>query len=225
MDRKESTGTEDADVKFTVTVSLLVIAFAFVGLALVGLMAVDTGDEATEEANRSRVETGYEIGQYIDSIDRPWGALPRRLASGGSDSTWRNGYFVDDFGERSGTSAYSATLAPVKKMDFPYHDVTGKVMASCQSTWLRFSESPNLTGGDIRDGYEVFMLSVRIDGERNRWRATQRWGSKDISLPRDARTILASARKIDVVLPWYGGSAMFSWDLDGSAIAIEKTCD
>ena len=109
-------------------------------------------------------------------------------------------------------------------MEFPYQDVEGTIIVNCNRVSLYFTEAPNLTVGDIEDGYTVFYLSVRVDSNRDVWRATQLWNSKIVALPAAAKAALAGGSTFEVLLPWYSGSARFKWDLTGSSEAISKTC-
>lgn len=139
--------------------------------------------------------------------------------------TWDWINFVNEWGEVSGRGAVSKSVSPDKIMGFPYHDVTARIMVSCKSAWIRFSDSPNLTGGDTESGYDVYYLKVRIDGQDSRWRAIQGWSSKDLDLPSSARNTFARAQTFRIVLPWYDeGSVIFSWDLTGASDMISQTC-
>lgn len=141
-------------------------------------------------------------------------------------SSWSTLTFVDEWGDRTDdVGARSRAVGPVTPMGFPYGDVTAYLMVSCQSAWIRFSESPNLSGGDIQSGYDVYRLPVRIDGRDDRWRATQEWQGNDLNLPSSARSVWAAASSFEILLPWYGESRVrFRWDLTGSSDAIGKTC-
>ena len=105
---------------------------------------------------------------------------PTTTASRAPRSTWSSIRFTNEWGETSGKGAQSEAARPARPMSFPYGGVTGRIMVSCRSIWLRFSEEPNLTGGDIHDGYHEHSLGARIDGNDLRLRVTQDWGSEDI---------------------------------------------
>ncbi|MXW66226.1 MAG: hypothetical protein F4Z72_04320 [Gemmatimonadales bacterium] len=137
--------------------------------------------------------------------------------------------FVDEFGDVTGRGAISAEVEALRPLEFPYHDVMAQIMVDCDRAWIRFSDQPNLTGGDIRDGYEVFSLAVRVDGnDVGRWRVTQDWGSDDVHFSNDAAAIssFASASTVAIALPWYGGrSAAFEWEMDDSSDRIRESCE
>lgn len=137
--------------------------------------------------------------------------------------------FVNEFGERTDRGAVSATVESSRPMSFPYADATARILVDCDSAWMRFSESPNLTGGDIGDGYSIHSVTVRVDGNNaGRWRVRQPWGDKDLYFLDDSRTIaaLSSGSTFDVALPWYGKRpAVFSWSLNRSSEMIRNSCD
>lgn len=138
------------------------------------------------------------------------------------ESAWSSVQLSNEWGEASAQGAQSAAVPPLKRMSFPYGDVTGRVVVDCRSVWLRFSTQPNLTGGDIRDGYHVHSLSARIDGNDMQLTVNQNWGSEDLSIRTSGlQGRLVNGARFEVLLPWYGeGNVQFSWDLLGSAHAI-----
>ena len=142
---------------------------------------------------------------------------------------WSMINFVNEFGERTDRGAVSATVGSIRPMSFPYADATGRIFVDCDSAWMRFSDSPNLTGGDTQSGYSIHSVTVRVDGNNaGRWRVRQPWGDKDLYFLDDSRVIaaLSSGSKLDVALPWYGErSAVFSWSLNRSSEMIRESCD
>ena len=86
-----------------------------------------------------------------------------------AEAQWTGINFVDEFGEGMDRGAVSATVGPSSPMEFPYSDITARIFVNCDHAWMRFSDSPNLTGGDISDGSHSYALPVRIDGERRNW--------------------------------------------------------
>ena len=142
---------------------------------------------------------------------------------------WRNLNFVDEFGEPTGRGAVSETVRSIRPMSFPYTGTDARIFVDCDSTWIRFSEAPNLTGGNIADGYTQYSVSVRVDGEDvGRWRVSQSWGDKDLRFTNgsEASTAISSGSTFAVALRWHGeGSVAFSWPLTGSSEAIAASCD
>ena len=172
------------------------------------LQAVQNSIDAVERARR-------------DSLAAVAAEERRRKAA----SKWQRTYFTNEWGERSGEGTKSEEVRPVERMEFPYHGVKATLFASCQNAWIRFSDSPNLTGGDIRDGYEEYRLRVRIDGRDLTWRATQDWGSKDLDLPSSVRNAWANGTTFEVVTPWFEqGAVRFSWSLVGYSDAYAEAC-
>lgn len=141
---------------------------------------------------------------------------------------WGGISFVDEFGDVSGRGAASAWVGPVRPMSFPYGDVKARIVVDCYDAWVRFSKAPNLTGGNIRNGYTRYSLAVRVDGKAaGRRGATQAWGSEDIRFTPDwdAISALSSGDSFAVAVPWYGqGSVAFVWSLHGSSAAIRDGC-
>ena len=179
------------------------------------LQAAEDSIDALNEAMRDSLAAAEEARQ--DSLE--WEEL--MMALGG----WETTYFVDDWGETTGTGAKSQAVTAVTRMDFPYHDTQATLIVSCRSAWIRFTKGPNLTGGDIEDGYTVYRIRVRIDGKESTWRVSHNWNSEDISLPYSARSAFAGGETFEALLPWYGnGNVRFSWLLHRSSEAIAQTC-
>ena len=143
-------------------------------------------------------------------------------------SDWRMINFVNEFGERTDQGAVTTEVSSRRPMSFPYGDTKARIFVDCDRAWVRFSESPNLTGGDTRDGYTRYSLLVRIDGNDARWQVNQSWGDNDLRFVDSSRAIsaLSGGSTFDLAVPWYGeGSVAFSWSLAGSSDAIRRSCD
>ena len=136
--------------------------------------------------------------------------------------------FVNEFGEQTDQGAVSREARPVRPMSFPYGDTLARIFVNCDRAWVRFTDSPNLTGGDTRDGYDVYSVAVRVDGNDARWRVEQSWGDDDLRFLDPGRAIaaLSGGETFALAIPWYGeGSVAFSWSLAGSSDAIKRSCD
>ena len=142
--------------------------------------------------------------------------------------------FVDAFGDSTGTGAQSAPVRSVLPMRSPYEDTTARIMVNCDRAWLRFSRSPNLTGGSIQSGYTRYYVTVRVDGEdAGLWDVLQLWGGEDLNFVDageieargEAIAALSAGATFAVSLPWYRGSAAFSWSLEGASDLIRASCD
>ena len=137
--------------------------------------------------------------------------------------------FVDEFGDITGRGAVSAAMGSLRPMGFPYHDVTARVFVNCDRAWIRFSDAPNLNGGDIQDGYTRYRAAVRVDGERiGSWLVSQDWNQNDLAFVNDSQAIsaLSSGSTFAISLDWYGeGSVAFEWDLEDSSDRIRESCE
>ena len=143
-------------------------------------------------------------------------------------STWRMINFVNEFGEQTDQGAVSNDVSSLRPMSFPYGDTKARILIDCDRAWVRFSESPNLTGGDINDGYTLYTVSVRVDGNEARWRVNQSWGDNDLRFVDSSQAIsaLSGGSTFTLAVPWYGeGSVAFRWSLAGSSDAIQRSCD
>jgi len=150
----------------------------------------------------------------------------RREVKRRASFTWSTTSFVNEWGERTSSGAQSEQVRPVEPMGFPYSDVEAEILVRCGGgTWIRFTDSPNLTGGITESGHDIYHLSIRLDRQQTRWRVTQYWGDKDLNLPNSARRALMNAKTFEIVLPWYGeGYVRFKWDLTGSSDIISEAC-
>lgn len=151
------------------------------------------------------------------------------LAQSTVSAQWSGINFVDEFGEVTDRGARSATVRAAREMSFPYQDVRATLFVNCNRAWMRFTDTPNLTGGDIRDGYTHHTVRVRVDRrDAVNWRVSQSWGDNDVRFVNGQQSVsaLAAGSTIDIALPWYGErSAVFSWSLTGSSAAIRGSCD
>ena len=141
---------------------------------------------------------------------------------------WDTINFVDEFGDITDLGAISEEVKSIRPMSFPYTDTTARIFVDCDRAWIRFSESPNLTGGDTQDGYDEYSISVRVDGNDSQWRVIQSWGDQDIAFVNDSQAISAwsSGSSFTISLPWYGeGYVAFPWSLNQSSEMISKSCD
>ncbi len=142
--------------------------------------------------------------------------------------TWSTTWFTNQWGERSSNGAMSRSVTADSPMGWPYSNVKAQLFVQCSrsASWIRFTESPNLTAGDAQaGGYDVIRLRVRIDGNDTVWRTTQEWGDDDIRLPSIARSTFARAQTFRINLPWYGqGNVVFTWDLTGASEMISEAC-
>lgn len=151
------------------------------------------------------------------------------LSAAVAEAQWSTLNFVDEFGDVADRGAASVAARPTRPMAFPYGDVTARIFVNCDRAWIRFTEAPNITGGDIQDGYARYFVAVRMDGNAtSRWRVRQSWGDEDLRFENGSQAIsaLASGSTFAVAISWYGqDSVAFSWSLTGSSEAIKASCD
>ena len=142
---------------------------------------------------------------------------------------WSMINFVDEFGDITGRGAISADVGSLRPMAFPYHAVTAQVFVDCNRAWIRFSDAPNLNGGDIQDGYTRYRATVRVDGERiGSWLVSQVWGDNDLAFVNDSQAIsaLSSGSTLAISVDWYGeGAVAFELDLEDSSDRIGESCE
>ena len=166
-------------------------------------------------------------------------------------AAWRTLTFADDFGESAGVGAASGEFIPDTRMGFPYHNVRGRLMTNCQEIWVRFNESPNITGGDTKDGYDTFHLVAKLGEERLNLSAIQTWQDKDVklgatrkrtseageegtifwSVTPTAENLLNRMKETDemhsfrIVFPWYGeGRVTFTFPLLSFRKTLQEAC-
>ncbi len=177
-------------------------------------------------------EWQQELGERRAAIERTRDAGQRAQRTPAPPSTspsdWQMINFVDEFGDRTGQGAMSRDVGPLRPMSFPYGSTTARIFVNCDRAWVRFNESPNLNGGDIRDGYTRYTVAVRVDGNDARWAVNQSWGDDDLRFVDSSRAIaaLSGGSTFDLAVSWFGeGAVAFSWSLAGSSDAIQRSCD
>ena len=142
---------------------------------------------------------------------------------------WSRVNFVDEFGDVTNQGARSTPVGSLRPMSFPYGDIEAQVFVNCDRAWIRFSDTPNLTGGNTRDGYTSYSAAVRVDGnDVGAWVVQQSWGDNDLRFLNNSQAIsvLSSASTFALALNWFGeGSVAFRWSLTGSSDAIRASCD
>ena len=142
---------------------------------------------------------------------------------------WSGVNFVDAFGDVTDQGARSALISPLQPMSFPYGDIKAQIFVNCDRAWIRFSEAPNVVGGNIGDGYTSYSAAVRVNGNNvGTWGVRQSWSDKDLrfSNPSQAISSLSSASTFAIALNWYDeGPVAFRWSLEGSSAAIRASCD
>ena len=147
-------------------------------------------------------------------------------------ASWQVITFTDKWGEPAGKGAVSRWTEPDRRMSFPYGRVRARLMVEgpdwtgeeCDPVFVRFSEAPNLLGGDIRDGYTTHRLRAKWNsGAEFTVKADQNWGGRDlvfsdgkVSVPR-----ITGRETLAVALNWYDqGHVVWQFPLEGAGEAL-----
>ena len=142
-------------------------------------------------------------------------------------ASWTNFTFVDEWGEDANVGAGSAWTAPVAPWRL-YEDLKARLFVDgCDQAWIRFTEVPNLTGGDIGDDYTTYSIKVRINGKEVTEPMIAIGGREDLYwISGDAAVIRgwANEESYAILVPLYGGSTAWKFDMTGAKAAIAKTC-
>lgn len=77
---------------------------------------------------------------------------------------WSMINFVDEFGAITGRGTVSPAVRSVRPRAFPYKGTEATLIVDCDIAWIRFSQSPNLSGRAIGNGYTRHAVAVREDG-------------------------------------------------------------
>ena len=120
-------------------------------------------------------------------------------------------------------------------MAFPYEGVRGalyfrcKIGGSSEAAWIRFTEVPNLVGGEYLGNYAkpttYSKVRYAIDGNEDRITLMHTIDSKDLDFMYAVFAIQAyrSVAELAIEVPWYGsGNAIFRFSLAGASEAIDR---
>ena len=196
-----------------------VVLGVVIGLVLLGLCS-DSSDK--EDAVVSTQSVGGNTPSSSGSIPPPIPAV--------DEDDWSTVRFVDAFGEVTGTGAVSESVGSVRPMGFPYHNTRVQLIVNCDDAWVRFSESPNITGGSFApDGDQLFNVIARVDGQSaGQWQMFGSTGEKDLHFMDDSQAIAAMSRgsTFGLAFEWYSeGMVAFTWSLKGSTKMIRSSCE
>ena len=140
------------------------------------------------------------------------------VAKSGYSQTWTTIDLVDEFGDKTGTTAAISQQAGAD-MAFPYGGITARLMVQCDDVWIRFSDTPNLTSNVSR---------IKVDDAQSyRMGFHHSLGSADLDFNDNLRVIadLMNGGRIRVALDWYQQArSVFGWSLTGSSHAITQSC-
>lgn len=123
--------------------------------------------------------------------------------------------------------AHSPTTEPTKRMSFPYSNVRAWLGVGCNKddewVYVGFSDSPNITDDETKDGYNLIRTRVKWDNAIENVVLTQKWGAKFLHF-QNSNSILQKIIESDsalLELQWHGQqSVFFKFDLKGSLKAI-----
>ena len=128
-------------------------------------------------------------------------------------------------------STHSPRAEPKNEMGFPYSNTTATLSVGFDDgdewVYMSFSNGPNLLNTTIKEGgYNVINTRIKWDdGEVEKAKLTQNWGSKIIHFSNYAAAISAieNSEKMLLELNWYGeGLVHFEFDLVGAAEKINE---
>lgn len=141
---------------------------------------------------------------------------------------WRHWGDTDEMTGKTQQFVMSPKAPPLKKMEFPYHDVTAFMGAGCQDgkewAYFGFSTAPNLNDDETKKGYSLITTRIKWDDRIETVKLTQEWGDKFISFQNDAAAISNAMQhnKVLLELNWHGsGNVHFEIPLHGSTAAIK----
>ncbi len=156
-------------------------------------------------------------------------SIAATLLSGTADAEWKSHSYADEMTGDKSAIAYSDDVGPSRPMGFPYGDLTAYLAFKCDSAgeyvYVAFSESPNISNTETKDGYSTFSTRVKWDDDLETYYFLQTWGSEVIQFSDDQWAIskIQSANKLLLEVKWYGeGSTYWSFPLSGSSEAIAK---
>ena len=161
---------------------------------------------------------------------------------------WRTMDLTDAFGNSSAYAAQSSAATAVFAMRPPYDRVQAWLMVECDEAWIRFFQTPNLTGGILLGGrLASHRVDVLFDGEPvlpppdpiidsfrwDHWSLQMNVGERDLNFDHldgtDNRRVIElihSSTTMGIAVNWYQeGKVAFLWSLDGASEAIQWSCE
>lgn len=133
-------------------------------------------------------------------------------------------------GERTHLTS-SPFIEPIKKMTFPYEDITAKLVVSCNkrenNVYIEFSDSPNLANGDVGRGYVSIETKIKWDSNIENVELLQFSGQRrlifNVKEKNDIIKRLNISRKVMIELRWHRQDPVyFDFNLDGASDAIKQ---
>lgn len=139
-----------------------------------------------------------------------------------------------DVNEISGKRTHltsSPSVKPIRKMTFPYENITAKLVVSChkreESAYIEFSDAPNFANKNIRSGYVILRTNIKWDSKVEDVEFTQHAGRKKIYFYRDevdgVIKKLTESKKVMIKFQWYRQEpTFFDFNLDGASESIKQ---
>ena len=121
--------------------------------------------------------------------------------------------------------AVSRWTAPAQAMSFPYGRIRARLMLGSRCRpFLRFTETPNLSGGQVGRGHRIHRRPARWnDGETFTVELRHRPGSKDLNFSSGHIYLheLVENQTLGLALDWYREDYVaWRFDLDGASDAL-----
>lgn len=142
---------------------------------------------------------------------------------------WDTFVSKDEMTEEEIWFATSPYVEPTETMNFPYHNVEACLIVAYDSknewAYIAFSEAPNITDDEIKDGYNLIRTRIKWDDEIESVYLIQHWGSRFIHFRNYEAAIskIVSSNTALLELNWYGeGKVYFRFPLAGSSDMISK---
>ena len=143
---------------------------------------------------------------------------------------WTASKNVDELSGKVSAYAIGSTTKPTKPLSFPYADTTSTLAYGCskenQWAYIHFNKDPNLTDGDIADGYNIYTSRARWDkSEVTTIKYSQKFGSKFVFFLNDdyiTKKIQSSGKLLFGFSFYSDGERFFHYDLSGSTNAINQ---
>lgn len=142
---------------------------------------------------------------------------------------WRTFESSDEMTGDKSAYAVSPNAEPTQRMGFPYGDVEAWLGIGCDASsewaYIGFTQAPNLTDGEIEDGYRSFRVRVRWDDNVGFETLSQKWSADSMHFYNSASAIqkMSGSGSVMVELNWHGeGSVRFPFTLNGSSKALQN---
>lgn len=153
------------------------------------------------------------------------------LTSTATHAAWNVSGSTDPMTNEKAYYATSDSTSSLRPMGFPYEDTKSWVGVGCDGTgskwvYFGFTNKPNMTDDDTKDGYSVAHRRIKWDDRLTSIRMTQSWGSDFIHASDDKLTIINLKKHSSVTLDmsgWHSAEgAYFTYGLAGATKAINS---